>query len=137
MIKSIFNLRVRYADTDKMGFLYYGHYAKLYEIGRAEFIRDMGVSYREMEDDMKIYMPVLRLETTYKKSAYYDDDLEIHTMLKEFPTKMIQFDHEVYNQHKELLAIGLVKLFFIDGSTNRRVSCPQVLQDKLRSKFDL
>ncbi len=135
MMQHIYQMRVRYADTDRMGFLYYGHYAKLYEIGRAEFIRQFGISYKSLEDEFNIIMPVLRLETTYKRSALYDDLLDIHTFLKEMPTKMIQFDHEIYNQEGKLLAEGLVKLFFIDTKLNKRISCPPYFSEKITPFF--
>ena len=63
--------RVRYAETDKMGYLYYGHYAKYYEIGRVEALRSLGLSYRDMEDKLGLMLPVLSLEARYKSPAYY------------------------------------------------------------------
>ena len=67
--------RVRYAETDKMGYLYYGHYAKLYEIGRSEMIRDLGITYKHLEDELNIMMPVLQLSCRYRLPAKYDDQL--------------------------------------------------------------
>ena len=109
--------RVLYADTDKMGYLYYGHYAKLYEIGRAELIRDLGLSYRYLEDEIGVKMPVLELNSRYLRPALYDDMLTIETSIVDRPTKMITFHHKIYNQDQVLLNKGTVKLFFIDMST--------------------
>lgn len=135
MIESVFNKRIRYAETDKMGYLYYGNYAQLYEIGRAEMIRDLGLSYREMEDELRIMMPVVSLECRYIKAALYDDMLSIRTSLREMPDKMITFHHEVCNESGDLLNRGVVKLFFIDMKSNRRISCPPYLSQKLIPYF--
>ena len=89
--------RVLYAETDKMGYLYYGHYAKLYEIGRAELIRDLGLSYRYLEDEIGVKMPVLELKSRYLRPALYDDMLTIETSIVDRPTKMITFHHKIYN----------------------------------------
>ncbi len=135
MLKTECFKRVRYAETDKMGYLYYGHYAKLYEIGRSEMIRDLGITYQHMEDELQVMMPVLNLNCRYRMPAKYDDHLRIVTILDEMPTKMITFRHEIYNQNDELLNKGEVKLFFIDMKTNKRVSAPSYLCDKLQKFF--
>lgn len=135
MIKDTFQKRIRYAETDKMGYLYYGHYAMMYEIGRAELIRSVGITYQETEDVHKIMMPVLHLESRYRLPAKYDELISIHTELRERPTKMIQFHHEIYNEKDELLNTGNVKLFFIDMVTNRRVSCPAFIDNKFAPYF--
>lgn len=127
--------RVLYAETDKMGYLYYGHYAKLYEIGRAELIRDLGLSYRFLEDELGVKMPVLELTSRYLRPALYDDMLTIETSILDRPTKMITFHHNIYNQDQVLLNKGTVKLFFIDMSTQRRISSPSYLSNVLDSFF--
>lgn len=127
--------RVRYADTDQMGYLYYGHYARLYEIGRSEMIRDLGITYEHMESQLRIMMPVLHLECRYRLPAKYDELLTIRTSLKELPTKMVTFHHEILNPDGQLLNTGAVKLFFIDMESQRRVSAPDYLCDRLRDYF--
>lgn len=135
MISVDFSKRVRYAETDKMGFLYYGNYPKYYEIGRVELIRSLGYSYKELEDKAKILMPVVFMESKYLKSAYYDDLVIIKTIIDELPSKMICFKHELY-VNDILINKGLVKLFFIDQESQKRVSIPTILLDKLRPFFD-
>lgn len=127
--------RVRYAETDQMGYLYYGHYAKLYEIGRSEMIRELGVTYEAMESKFRIMMPVLSLESRYKLPARYDELITIRTTLKEMPSKMITFYHEIYNESRQLLNTGTVKLFFVDMNSNKRVSAPKFLTDCLDIYF--
>ena len=135
MLSGTVEKRVRYAETDKMGFLYYGNYAQLYEIGRVELIRDIGITYQVMEDEHKIMMPVLELQCRYRLPAKYDDLLTIKTEIRDKPTKMIQFFHEICNQDEVLLHTGSVKLLFIDMKTNKRISCPSFLTEKMDKFF--
>ncbi len=135
MLKGTHPLRVRYADTDKMGYLYYGHYAKLYEIGRAELLRTTGISYQECEDEFHVMMPVLSMECRYKLPAKYDQLLTIHTELRELPKRMLHFHHEIYNEEEQLLNTGEVKLFYVDMKNNKNISCPPFLLDKFKPFF--
>lgn len=136
MYSSDFEYRVRYGDTDKMGYLYYGNYPRLYEIGRVEYIRALGLRYRDMEDQQGIILPVVSLESRYRLPVYYDELITIRTILKELPTKMISFHHEIYNEKMQMVNSGVVKLFFVEQSTGRRVSCPDILIDKISPYFE-
>ena len=127
--------RVRYAETDKMGYLYYGHYAKYYEIGRVETLRNLGLSYKEMEDKYKVMLPVVSLSSRYLSPAYYDDNIEIKTIIKDLPSKMITFDHELINPEGKIINKAEVKLFFVNMETNVRTSCPVLLTQKLSPFF--
>ncbi len=131
-----FAKRIRYGETDQMGYLYYGNYALLYEIGRSEAIRSLGISYKQMEADLKIMMPVISVESRYLAPLTYDDQINIRTMLKEMPGKLIHFYHEIFNGHGQLCHKAEVKLFFIDMETQRRISAPSFLVDKLKPSFD-
>ena len=135
MYKHIFNKRVRYSETDKMGFLYYGNYPSYYEVGRVEMLRSLGLSYQKMEDQMGIMLPVVNLEIRYLLPAYYDEDLEIHTILDVMPDKIITFRHEIYNQEGMLINKATVKLFFTDTKNNKRTSAPELLIDALKKHF--
>lgn len=128
--------RIRYGETDQMGYFYYGHYPQLYEIGRAESIRALGITYKELEEKWGIMMPVLHVESRYKNPVYYDELITIRTILKTFPTKMIHFEHEIFNEKGELVHLGQVKLFFVNIKTGKRVSAPDYLTIKLRPFFD-
>ena len=127
--------RIRYAETDKMGYLYYGNYPLLYEIGRAESIRSLGISYQELEDVHKIMMPVVYTESRYMHPAYYDELITIRTILQEMPTRLIEFHHELYNQEEKCIHKGQVKLVFLDIESSKRVSAPDYLTDKLKPYF--
>ena len=128
--------RVRYAETDKMGYLYYGHYAKFYEIGRVESLRSLGLSYKKMEDEHNVMLPVVHLEVRYIAPAYYDESIKIRSILKEMPSKMITFDHELYNSENKIINKARVKLFFIDMTSGDRVSAPEYLTEALSNYFD-
>jgi acyl-CoA thioester hydrolase len=136
MYKHEYKVIVRYAETDQMGFVYYGNYAKFYEIGRVELIRSLGLSYKEFEDRLNIFLPVVQLESRYLLPARYDDELRIETILDELPEKMISFRHLIYNPQNFLINKGVVKLLFIDKITGRKVSAPQEMTDVLKKHFE-
>jgi len=135
MYEYSFHKRVRYAETDKMGYLYYGHYAKLYEIGRVETIRSLRVSYKQLEDEHRIMMPVLNMEVRYMLPAYYDEMIEIRSILHEMPDKLLVFHHELYNEDEKLINKACIKLMFVDMKLNKRISCPEILKNTLSPYF--
>jgi acyl-CoA thioester hydrolase len=134
MIKTETTLRVRYGETDQMGFVYYGVYAQYYEVGRVEAMRSLGFSYREMEES-GVLMPVINLTVNYKKPALYDDEVRIVTMVKEMPGVRITFYYECYNQNNILLNTGSVTLVFIDKQKNKPMQPPQWFMDGFMKKF--
>tara|TARA_B100001093_G_scaffold520511_1_gene617259 strand:+ start:69305 stop:69718 length:414 start_codon:yes stop_codon:yes gene_type:complete len=130
------NVRVRYAETDQMGFVYYGVYAQYYEVGRVELLRSLGLSYSKIED-LGFFLPVVNLEINYKKSAFYDNDLTIKTTVKEIPRSKITFFYEIFNQSNDLLNYGSVTLVFMNKKTNKICTAPKKLIERLSEKFDL
>src|SRR5687768_981230 len=103
MFNSETNIRVRYSETDQMNVVYHGNYAQYFEVARAEAIREMGITYKEMEE-MGIVMPIVELHTKFLRPAKYDDLLTIKTQLRELPTDhRVEFHHEVYNEEGRLL----------------------------------
>lgn len=127
--------RIRYGETDQMGYLYYGNYALLFEIGRVEAIRAMGTTYKHLEEELGIMMPVISMECRYLAPAKYDELITIRTILKELPTKIIAFHHEILSEEGKVIHKGMVKLFFVDMKTNKRVSTPPFLTDKIKHLF--
>lgn len=136
MIKTETTLRVRYGETDQMGFVYYGVYAQYYEVGRVECMRSLGFSYKEMEES-GVLMPVINLTINYKKPALYDDEVRIVTMVKEIPGLRITFDYECYNQKNVLLNTGSVTLVFIDKQKNKPMQPPQWFMDGFMRRFEI
>ena len=110
--------RVRYGETDQMGVVYHGNYSNYLEIGRIEWLRDLGVSYKQMELD-GIMLPVISLSLKYKKSACYDDVIQVKTQLVKMPTATIEFNYEITNKGGEILTFGNTILAFINMKTNR------------------
>ena len=135
MIEHYTKRRVLYAETDKMGYLYYGHYASYYETGRAEFIRNYGITYRAMEEELGIMMPVAFLECRYKLPAKYDELLTIKTYMKEIPRRLFQVEHDILNEKGQIINQGIIKLFFVDMKTNKNVSCPEYVKKAFEAYF--
>jgi acyl-CoA thioester hydrolase len=128
-------IRVRYAETDQMGVVYYGNYAQYFEVARAESIRQLGYTYKDMEDS-GIIMPVVEMHVKFIRPARYDELLSIRSIVKELPSgHRIDFHQEVYNEKKKLLTTGHVALFFIQADTRQKVSMPIQLHDKLAPYF--
>jgi acyl-CoA thioester hydrolase len=127
--------RVRYAETDQMGVVYYGHYAQYFEVGRAEAIRHLGLTYREIEE-AGVLMPVTELQVTYIRPARYDDLLSIRTILPEMPDARILFQHEIRNEAGKLLASGKVQLAFVDRDTLRSTRAPALITRLLQPCFE-
>lgn len=129
------SVRVRYAETDQMDIVYYGNYAQYFEVGRTECIRELGFTYKTMEQ-MGIRMPVVSMEARFLRPAHYDDLIRIKTILKELTENHeITFHQEVYNENSKLLTTGKVTLYFIDSHTGKRSSMPDELRKKLTPFF--
>jgi acyl-CoA thioester hydrolase len=132
MIRSETKIRVRYGETDQMGYAYYGVYAQYYEVGRVEAMRLLGFSYKDVEAK-GILMPVVEFSVNYKKPAYYDDEVTVITCLKEKPVGVrIPFEYECRNSAGELLNTGKVTLVCIDKNTGKMCRLP----DWFISAFD-
>ncbi|MBZ5855724.1 acyl-CoA thioesterase [Flavihumibacter profundi] len=135
MYTSETTVRVRYAETDQMNVVYHGNYAQYFEVARAESIRHLGFTYKDMEA-MGIIMPLVELHTKFLRPAHYDDLLTIRTVLKELPADhRIEFHHEVYNEQDKLLTIGRVVLYFIKSGSKEKSTMPEALFEKLRPYF--
>lgn len=131
--KHTYSFRVRYAETDQMGVVYHGNYAQFFEIGRTEWLRSMGISYKYMEKS-GIMLPVISLNCNFKKSAFYDDVLTVTTYLKKTPSVKIEFDYEITNQNSELICTGNTILAFINMETKRPTRCPDYILERITLK---
>ena len=123
-------IRVRYGETDQMGIVYHGNYAQYLEMGRIEWLRSLGISYKKMEED-GIMLPVISLSLNFKRSAHYDDLINVKTQLKKMPTAKIEFDYEITNEKGEILTTANTVLAFIDMKTNKPIRAPKFILDKL------
>ena len=125
-----FKVRVRYSETDQMGVVYHGNYAQYFEMGRVEWLRNMGISYKWMEEN-GVMLPVVSLTMNYKKPARYDDLLTVKTIFKSQTSVKIEFDYEIYNESQELLTIAHSVLVFVDMKTGRPMLPPEYVLDKI------
>ena len=124
MITHSTSFRVRYGETDQMGVVYHGNYAQYFELGRTEWLRSLGVTYKDMEIS-GIMLPVISLNSKFVKSALYDDVLNVKTILKNKPLVKIEFDYEITNQHQELICTGTTTLAFMNSKTGKPIKCPE------------
>lgn len=125
------NVRVRYSETDQMAVVYHGNYAQYFEMGRVEWLRNIGISYKWMEDS-GVMLPVVSLNINYKKPARYDDLLTVKTIFKSQTSVKIEFDYEIYNESEELLTTGYSMLVFVDMKTSKPIIPPTYVIEKLK-----
>jgi acyl-CoA thioester hydrolase len=125
-----FKVRVRYSETDQMGVVYHGNYAQYFEMGRVEWLRNLGISYKWMEEN-GVMLPVVSLNINYKKPARYDDLLTVKTIFKSQTSVKIEFDYEIYNEQEELLTIAHSMLVFVDMKTARPTLPPEYVKEKI------
>ena len=127
-------LRVRYGETDQMGFVYYGKYAEYFEVGRVELIRSLGFTYKEVEES-GILMPVADLHVQYKKPARYDNLLTVQTCIPELPKSSFLTTYRIHNEENELLVTGEVKLAFFHKERNRPVRVPNFILEAVEAHW--
>ena len=123
-------IRVRYSETDQMGYVYYGVYASYFEVTRVEAMRNLGVSYKELEQS-GIMMPVSEFSIKYKQPCKYDELLKIEVVIKEMPKARIRFYYSTFNEQNELANEAYTELFFMDAHKQRPVRAPEILVSAL------
>ncbi len=134
MIEHRTQIRVRYAETDRMGYVYYGNYAAYFEVARVEMLRSLGFSYRELEDK-GVLLPVVDFKVRYVQPARYDDLLDIHTRISVLPTARITFTYETRNQEGVLLNEAETTLVFVDAESGRPRKAPDDLLKVMAEKL--
>ncbi len=134
MIVTETKIRVYYQDTDKMGVVYYGNYARYYEVGRTEMIRELGFTYKQMEE-LGIMLPARSLKINYIKSAYYDELLTVRTIVDTIPQVKFPIRTEIYNEKGELINSGEVVLVFFSSVTNKPVAAPKFFTAEMMRIF--
>lgn len=135
MIHIKHSIRVRYAETDPMKYVYYGNYATYFEVARVELFRSIGISYDEIEN-RGIWLPVSDYKIKYLKPAKYDDLLEIHTFIKKIPGVRIEFEYEIYNEKSEKLTEAATTLYFFDAEKQKIIRCPEFLMNYIEKNWN-
>lgn len=118
--------RIRYSETDKMGYCYYGNYAQFFEMGRVELLRNIGISYKKMEDS-GIMLPVSDFKISYLKPVFYDDEITIDTSIRKLPNTRIIFDYQIRNEAEEKTTVGETTLVFIKVENMKPTRPPEAI----------
>ncbi|MGB0837149.1 MAG: acyl-CoA thioesterase [Flavobacteriaceae bacterium] len=134
MLKHQINFRVRYCETDQMGFVHHGNYAQYFEMGRIEWLRNFGLSYKTMESE-GIALPVVNLQTNFLKPCFYDDLLSLETEISAFPTAKIQFTYKL-KREGILVSTGETTLVFVDSIKQRPMKAPDHFMEMLKKKIN-
>jgi acyl-CoA thioester hydrolase len=130
-------VRVRYAETDQMNIVYHGNYAQYFEVGRVESIRQLGLSYKDVEAS-GVIMPVIEWTAKFIRPAHYDDLLTVRTTIKKWPADYrIEFHQEVFDEHGKLLTKGNVLIYFLLASTLEKTTMPEQMARTLLPFFDV
>ena len=124
MIKHVSQIRVRYADTDQMKFVYYGKFFEYFEQGRSDLLRGIGLPYPRIEE-MGLFLPVIEAHAAYKRAARYDDLLNVVTVFRDMPIARVRLEYEVYKEgESEILADGYTIHTFVNAVTGRPTRAP-------------
>lgn len=134
MLQQEINIRVRYAETDQMGYVYYGNYATYYEVARVESLRNLGFSYKLLEEQ-GVMMPVVENRSKFIRPARYDDLLTIKVMVEELPESRITFKYEVYNEREKLINLGETILAFVNMKNGKPCDAPESIITLLKPFF--
>lgn len=134
MLHQEINIRVRYAETDQMGYVYYGNYATYYEVARVESLRNLGFSYKLLEEQ-GVMMPVIENKSKFIRPARYDDLLTIKVKVEEMPESRITFKYEVYNEQEKLINLGETILAFVNMKNGRPCDAPESIVTLLKPFF--
>ncbi|HYI76832.1 MAG TPA: thioesterase family protein [Chryseolinea sp.] len=134
MYRSETTVRVRYGETDQMGYVYYGNYGMYYEVARVESLRQLGLTYKEIEAQ-GIIMPVLENKSKFIAPARYDELLRIVCIIRDKPSIRIKFEYEIFNEENKLIHQGETLLVFVDKMTNKPCRPPQEMENVLEPFF--
>ena len=135
MIEGNYKIRIRYADTDQMGYVYYGRYANFYEIARVELFRKLGFSYKDLEDK-GVGMPVIEMNSKFLLPVRYDEEILIITNIKEIPKSKITFTYTLFNSDGLVVNEAKTVLTFIDLKRKKPVRIPTELMTIIKKKFN-
>ena len=131
MFSHTIEIRVRYSETDRMGYAYYGNYASYFEVARVEALRNLGINYKQLEYEGTL-LPVSEFTIKYLKPAYYDDLINITVSISELPKARIRFLYESKNVKGEIINTGETVLVFVDKTTGKPKPAPSRILDKLK-----
>ncbi len=123
-------IRIRYAETDKMGYCYYGNYASFFEVARVDALRETGILYSELEKS-GILLPVTKFEVSFFSPAFYDELIKIKTKIVELEGVRIGFEYQTINQKGKLLNKAYTQLVFVSAANQKPMAIPVEIIEKL------
>ncbi len=129
-----FRYRVPYADTDQMGIVYHGNYAKYYEMSRTDAIRKLGLHYKKLEEK-GFMLPILEIHSQFLAPAFYDEELTIRSLMKEMPLVKWKVEAQIYNEANTLIHKAEVTLVFMDKISRRACRAPEEVLEIMRPFF--
>mgnify|MGYP002046159876 FL=1 len=124
--------RIRYTETDQMGFAHHSHYLNYFEMARIEWLNSIGFSYAELEQS-GVVMPVVSANINFKSPAFFDDPLRIKLTIEKIPRASIKIDYIIFDESEKEIANGSTTLAFLNRETNRPIKCPQRLLEIIES----
>ncbi|MBN1599821.1 MAG: acyl-CoA thioesterase [Bacteroidales bacterium] len=134
MIIAKSKIRVRYGEVDQMGYLHHGNYALYLEEARTTLLRELGLSYKKMEEE-GILLPVKEMEIRYILPVVYDEEVTVKTMLINIPGARLDFKYEILNSENEIVCKAITTLVFIEAATRRPIRAPGYLIEKIQENF--
>jgi len=129
-------IRVRYSETDRMNYVYYGNYAQYFEVARVEALRNLGISYKELEEVEGVMLPVLDYQIKFFKPGFYDELLTINTSIVKMPEARICFEYDVFNEKNELINKASTTLVFVNKATGKPMPAPANFLKLLQPYFN-
>lgn len=131
--KKIFKTKItaRYSETDSMSYVHHSNYLKYFEIGRLDWFKNIGFSYKKLEDE-NIILPVIRTNITFRRPAFFEDELVLETTLLKLPSYSIEFKYNIF-KGKELINEGYTKLVFLNKKTKKPIRCPKKIIDEIKN----
>jgi len=134
MLSHELKIRVRYAEVDRMGYLHHGNYAAYFEAGRTELLRELGLSYRQMEDE-GVLLPVRELNIRYFDPILYDEEVIVRTIVRQMPAVKLEFDYEIENIFGNLCCEAKAVLVFVDATKRKPIKAPEYFLKLVRPFF--
>ena len=120
-------ITARYSETDSMSYVHHSNYLKYFEIGRLAWFKNVGFSYKKLEEE-NIILPVIRTNITFRRPAFFEDELILETTLIKVPSYSIEFEYKIF-KYSELINEGYTKLVFLNKKTNKPIRCPKKIID--------
>ncbi len=127
------SIRVRYADTDQMHGVYNGRYFEYFEVGRADIMRSLGMTYRQFEA-LGFFLPLIEAYAKYLRQIQYDDLIEVVTILKEIPAARLRIDYEIFRGDQKTTE-GFTVHSFVDVKSGKPVRAPKIFLELLDGKL--